>query len=60
MTLANAVGTGIADDKAIYSYVPDMIGFYLGEEPILTNVPTYRCRDRRISPTCWRTCTSWW
>ncbi len=44
VTLANAVGTGIADDKAIYSYVPDMIDFYLGEKPILNNVPTYRCR----------------
>ncbi|SOD92269.1 circularly permuted type 2 ATP-grasp protein [Caenispirillum bisanense] len=41
VTLANAVGTGIADDKAIYDYVPEMIRFYLGEEPILANVPTY-------------------
>jgi len=41
---ANAVGTGIADDKSIYPYVPDMIDFYLGETPILKNVPTYRCR----------------
>ncbi len=44
VTLANAVGTGIADDKSIYAYVPDMIDFYLGEKPILNNVPTYRCR----------------
>jgi uncharacterized circularly permuted ATP-grasp superfamily protein len=44
VTLANAVGTGIADDKSIYAYVPDMIDFYLGEKPILSNVPTYRCR----------------
>jgi uncharacterized circularly permuted ATP-grasp superfamily protein len=43
VTLANAVGTGVADDKAIYPYVPDMIRFYLGEEPLLRNVPTYRC-----------------
>ncbi|WP_417320565.1 circularly permuted type 2 ATP-grasp protein [Emcibacter sp.] len=43
VTLANAVGGGIADDKAIYMYVPDMIRFYLGEEPILKNVPTYWC-----------------
>jgi uncharacterized circularly permuted ATP-grasp superfamily protein len=41
--LANAVGTGVADDKAIYPFVPDMIKFYLGEEPILGNVPTYIC-----------------
>jgi uncharacterized circularly permuted ATP-grasp superfamily protein len=46
VTLANAIGTGIADDKSIYPYVPDMIEFFLGEKPILANVPTYRCRDR--------------
>jgi uncharacterized circularly permuted ATP-grasp superfamily protein len=45
VTLANAVGTGIADDKAIYSYMPDVVKFYLGEEPILKNVPTWRCRE---------------
>jgi uncharacterized circularly permuted ATP-grasp superfamily protein len=43
VTLANAIGTGVADDKAIYCFVPDMIDFYLGEKPILKNVPTYRC-----------------
>jgi uncharacterized circularly permuted ATP-grasp superfamily protein len=46
VTLANAVGTGIADDKAIYSYIPAILKFYLGEEPILRNVPTWRCRER--------------
>src|SRR6188508_1576381 len=45
VTLANAVGTGIADDKAIYSYMPDILKFYLGEEPLLKNVPTWRCRE---------------
>jgi uncharacterized circularly permuted ATP-grasp superfamily protein len=45
VTLANAVGTGIADDKAVYSYMPEILRFYLGEEPILRNVPTYRCRE---------------
>ncbi|MBM3270514.1 MAG: circularly permuted type 2 ATP-grasp protein, partial [Candidatus Sericytochromatia bacterium] len=45
VALANAVGTGVVDDKAVYTYVPDMIRFYLAEEPILQNVPTYRCRD---------------
>ena len=42
VTLANAIGTGVADDKATYTYVPDMVRFYLGEEPILANVPTWR------------------
>jgi uncharacterized circularly permuted ATP-grasp superfamily protein len=46
VTLANAVGTGIADDKAVYSYMPDIMKFYLGEEPLLKNVPTWRCRER--------------
>ncbi|OYU15554.1 MAG: hypothetical protein CFE37_05415 [Alphaproteobacteria bacterium PA4] len=45
VTLANAVGTGVADDKAIYSYMPDIVRFYMGEEPILKNVPTWRCRE---------------
>ncbi|MCE1240355.1 MAG: circularly permuted type 2 ATP-grasp protein [Azonexaceae bacterium] len=44
VTLSNAIGTGVADDKSIYPYVPDMVRFYLGEEPILNNVPTYMCR----------------
>src|SRR6516225_5256171 len=45
VTLANAVGTGIADDKAVYSYMPEIMKFYLEEEPILKNVPTWRCRE---------------
>jgi uncharacterized circularly permuted ATP-grasp superfamily protein len=45
VTLANAVGTGVCDDKALYSYMPDILKFYLGEEPILKNVPTWRCRE---------------
>ncbi len=43
ITLANAIGTGLADDKSTYLFVPDMIRFYLGEEPILSNVPTWQC-----------------
>jgi len=43
VALANAPGTGVADDKAIYAFVPEMIRYYLGEEPILNNVPTYLC-----------------
>ena len=45
VTLSNAIGTGVADDKSIYPYVPKMIEFYLGEKPILANVPTHLCRD---------------
>ncbi len=45
VSICNAVGTGVADDKSIYAYVPKMIEFYLGEKPILNNVPTYLCRN---------------
>jgi uncharacterized circularly permuted ATP-grasp superfamily protein len=52
VTLANAVGTGIADDKAVYAYVPRIIRYYLNEDPILPNVHTYICReDRALSYT---------
>ena len=44
VVLANAIGTGVADDKSIYPYVPEMIRFYLDEEPVLQNVPTFQCR----------------
>jgi len=50
VALANAIGTGVADDKAVYAYVPDIIKYYLNEEPILHNVPTYlleRDNDRK-------------
>ncbi|WP_181707564.1 circularly permuted type 2 ATP-grasp protein [Chthonobacter rhizosphaerae] len=45
VNVANAVGTGVADDKAMYTYMPDIVRFYLGEEPVLKNVPTWRCRE---------------
>ncbi len=45
VTICNAIGTGVADDKSIYPYVPKMIEFYLGEKPILKNVPTFMCRE---------------
>lgn len=45
ITIANAPGTGIADDKAIYSYMPEIVEFYTGEKPILPNVPTWRCSE---------------
>lgn len=47
VALANAPGTGIADDKAIYAYVPKIIKYYLGEEPIINNVPTFICDDEK-------------
>ena len=46
VTLSNAIGTGVADDKSIYPYLPKMIEFYLGEKPILQNVPTWMCRKQ--------------
>jgi uncharacterized circularly permuted ATP-grasp superfamily protein len=45
VALVNAVGNGVADDKAVYAYVPDMIKYYMNEEPILKNVPTYRMEN---------------
>jgi uncharacterized circularly permuted ATP-grasp superfamily protein len=48
VAIANAVGTGVADDKAIYHYVPEMVRFYLSEEPILENVPTYLLSDDKL------------
>jgi uncharacterized circularly permuted ATP-grasp superfamily protein len=45
VTLVNAPGTGIADDKSIYTYIPDVIEFYTGEKPLLKNVPTWRCGE---------------
>jgi uncharacterized circularly permuted ATP-grasp superfamily protein len=45
VTLCNAPGTGVADDKAVYSYMPEIVRFFTGAEPILKNVPTWRCRE---------------
>ena len=47
IALANAPGTGVADDKAVYAYVPKIIKYYLDEDPILNNVPTYLCREEK-------------
>ena len=61
VALANAVGNGVADDKAIYAYVPEFIRYYLGEDPMLRNVETYLCSQARSTcRTCWTTCPSWW
>ena len=54
VTLVNAPGTGIADDKSIYTYMPDVIEFYTGEKPLLKNVPTWRCGDAEGSRLCAR------
>jgi len=48
VAIVNAMGNGVADDKAIYTYVPDMIRYYLNEEPILPNVPTYQLADADV------------
>ena len=45
VSICSAPGTGVADDKAVYTYVPEMIRFYLGEEPLLQNVPTWKCAE---------------
>jgi uncharacterized circularly permuted ATP-grasp superfamily protein len=52
VTLANAIGNGVADDKLIYTYVPELIRYYLGEEPLLPNVPTYRLDDPDVRADC--------
>lgn len=49
VTIANAVGNGVADDKLLYTYVPELVRYYLGEEPILPNVDTFRCEDPEAS-----------
>ena len=59
MAIANAVGNGVADDKLVYAYVPDLIRYYLGEEPILPNVDTYRSAEDAATSS-WSTSTSWW
>src|SRR6187401_2283794 len=46
LTIANAPGTGVGDDKAIYSFMPEIVEFYTGEKPLLPNVQTWRCADR--------------
>jgi uncharacterized circularly permuted ATP-grasp superfamily protein len=48
VTIANAVGNGVADDKLLYTYVPDLISYYLGEQPLLSNVETHRLDDRDV------------
>jgi uncharacterized circularly permuted ATP-grasp superfamily protein len=52
VTLANAIGNGVADDKLTYTYVPDLIEYYLGEKPLLPNVPTFRLDDPDVRAAC--------
>ena len=52
VAIVNAMGNGVADDKAIYTYVPEMIRYYLNEEPILKNVPTYQLADPDKQKIC--------
>jgi uncharacterized circularly permuted ATP-grasp superfamily protein len=52
VTIANAVGNGVADDKLIYTYVPDLIEYYLGEKPVLPNVATFRLEDGDVRADC--------
>ena len=58
--LANAMGTGVADDKGIYPFVPEMIRFFLKEEPILDNVETFRPLIPHTASTSWPTWKDWW
>ena len=60
VALANGIGNGIADDKAVYTFVPKMIDYYLSEKPILENVPTYMCGIRKTGNMCWNTSGRWW
>ena len=61
VTLVNAPGTGIADDKAIYSYMPEIVRYYTGEEAKLPNVETWRCREPAGAPIHARQSrASWW
>jgi uncharacterized circularly permuted ATP-grasp superfamily protein len=59
ITIANAPGTGVADDKAIYSFMPEIVEFYTGEKPLLPNVQTWRC-VARAAAMCSTTSPSWW
>ncbi len=52
VTICSAPGAGVADDKAVYTFVPEMVRFYLGEEPLLNNVPTWQCGKGGGSETC--------
>ena len=60
VSLANSIGTGVADDKVVYHFVPKMIRYYLGEDPILPNVPTYLASVKEDLDYILDTFPSWW
>ena len=60
VALANAPGTGIADDKAVYAYLPQIVQYYLGEDMILPTCPPISARIKKNGNTCWPIWTSWW
>jgi uncharacterized circularly permuted ATP-grasp superfamily protein len=60
VAIANAPGAGVADDKVVYAWVPDIIRYYLGEEPQIANVPTYRCHYPTSGSTSSSTSRSSW
>jgi uncharacterized circularly permuted ATP-grasp superfamily protein len=60
VALANAPGTGVADDKVVYAYVPKIIKYYLDQDAILPNVPTYLCWNEDDASYVWITSRSWW
>ncbi len=60
LAIANAPGSGVADDKVVYAFVPEMIRYYLKEEPSLASVKTYLCMKNRIASTYWPTSINWW
>ena len=61
VSLANALGTGVADDKAVYAYVPQIIKYYLGEDPMLNNVETFQMSDPASSASmCWGSWKNTW
>ena len=60
VALANAPGTGVADDKVVYAYVPKIVKYYLGEDIILPNVPTYLCADDDAARSTCSNLRRWW
>ena len=57
--LGNAMGNGVADDKAVFAFVPRLIEYHLDEKPVLANVPTWHLGDPGPRPSRWTDCTSW-
>jgi uncharacterized circularly permuted ATP-grasp superfamily protein len=60
VALANAPGAGVADDKVVYAFVPEIIRYYLDQEPIIPNVPTYRCMEPEALAYTLEHMETWW